>query len=181
VIARIATRSAWLSLAVFVSPAIAQAVEPVQLNWLDGQPPATPQSVSWGVPWPKGKVQKSDALVLKAADGKAIAVQTWPMAYWPDGSIMWSGQSIAATPDMAGPLQLAVGAATDPSVKVICAQDGQSITIDTGAIRVRLPKQGSSLVESISIGDRKIAQDGRLVCRLEDRSNFENTRTIREE
>jgi len=99
VIARIATRSVLLSLAVFVSSAIAQSVEPVKLNWLDGQPPATPQSVSWGVPWPKGKVQKSDALVLMAADGKTIPAQTWPMAYWPDGSIMWSGHSIAATPD----------------------------------------------------------------------------------
>ena len=113
-IARIATRSVLLSLAVFVGAALTQAVEPVQLNWLDGQPPATPQSVSWGVPWPKGKVQKSDSLVLKTADGKTIPAQTWPMAYWPDGSIMWSGHSIAATPDMAGPLQLAIGAATGP-------------------------------------------------------------------
>ena len=56
----------------------AGAADPVKLNWLDGQPPAAPQSVSWGVPWPKGKVQKSDSLVLKAADGKAIPVQTWP-------------------------------------------------------------------------------------------------------
>ena len=71
VIARIATRSVLLSLAVFVSSAIAQSVEPVKLNWLDGQPPATPQSVSWGVPWPKGKVQKSDALVLMA-DRKSV-------------------------------------------------------------------------------------------------------------
>jgi len=172
---------ALMSLAVFVSSAIAQPVEPVKLDWLDGKPPAIQQSVSWGVPWPKGKVQKSDSLVLKTADGKTIPAQTWPMAYWPDGSIMWSGQSIAATPDMAGPLQLAVGTATDPTAKIACTQDNQAIMIDTGAIRVRLPKQGSSLVESISIGDRKIAQDGKLVCRLEDRSNFETTRAIREE
>ena len=137
--------------------------------------------MSWGVPWPKGKVQKSDTLVLKTADGKAIPAQIWPMAYWPDGSIMWSGHSIAATPDMAGPLQIAVGAAAESAVKIACTQDGQAITIDTGAIRVRVPKQGSNLIESISIGDRKIAQDGKLVCQLEDRSNFETARTIRQE
>ena len=61
-------------------------------------------------------------------------------------------------------------------MKITCTQDDQAITIDTGAIRARLPKQGSNLVESISIGDRKIAQDGKLVCRLEDRSDFETTR-----
>jgi hypothetical protein len=170
-----------LSLAVLVRSALAQPVEPVKLNWLDGQAPATPQNVSWGVPWPRGKVHKSDSLVLKAADGKIIPAQTWPLAYWPDGSVMWSGHSIAATPDMAGPLQLAVGAATDPAVKIICTQDSQSITVDTAAIRVRLPKQGASLVESISIGDRKVAQDGKLICRLEDRANFETARSVREE
>jgi hypothetical protein len=175
--ARVATRSALLSLAVFVSSALAQSVEPVKLNWLDGHPPAIPQSVSWGVPWPKGQVQKSDSLVLKAADGKVIPAQTWPLAYWPDGSVMWSGSSIVATPDMAGPLQLAVGAATAPAAKIVCTQDDRAITIDTGAIKVRLPKSGSNLVESISIGDRKIAQDGKLVCRLEDRSNYETTKT----
>ena len=94
---------------VFVSSAIAQPAAPVKLNWLDGKPPAVKQSVSWGVPWPKGKVQKSDSLVVTGSDGKSIPAQAWPMAYWPDGSIMWSGHSISATPDMAGPLQIAVG------------------------------------------------------------------------
>ena len=179
--ARVATRSALLSLAVLVSSALAQPVAPVKLNWLDGHPPAIPQSVSWGVPWPKGQVQKGDSLVLQTADGKVVPAQTWPLAYWPDGSVMWSGSSIVALPDMAGPLQLAVGAATAPAAKLVCTQDDQAVTIDTGAIKVRLPKSGSSLVESIMIGDRKIAQDGRLVCRLEDRSAYETTKTIREE
>lgn len=170
-----------MSLAAFVSIATAQPVDPVILNWLDGKAPATAQGVSWGVPWPKGRVQKSDALVLKAADGKAIALQTWPMAYWPDGSIMWSGHSIAATPAMAGPLQLGVGTAAEPATKIVCTQDTQAVMIDTGAIRVRLPRQGSSFVESISVGDRVVAQDGKLICRLEDRSAFENSRAIREE
>jgi hypothetical protein len=178
---RIALPGVLLALAIFVAPAIAQPVASVQLNWLDGQPPAVRQNVSWGVPWPKGKVQKSDSFSLKTADGKFIPVQSWPTAYWPDGSIMWSGHSIAATPDMAGPLQIAVGAATDSAVKIASTEDSQAITIDTGAIRVRLPKQGGNLIESISIGDRKIAQDGKLVCELEDRSNFETNRIIREE
>jgi hypothetical protein len=181
VTARVATRSALLLLAVFVSSALAQPVEPVKLNWLDGHPPAIPQSVSWGVPWPKGQVQKNDSLVLKTADGKVVPAQTWPLAYWPDGSIMWSGQSIVAMPDMAGPFQLAVGAASAPAVKITCTQDDRAITVDTGAIKVRLPKSGSSLVESIMIGDRTIAQNGKLVCLLEDRSAYATTKTTREE
>ena len=167
------------ALAALVSSA--HAADTVTLNWLDGQAPATPQSVSWGVPWPKGQVQKTDALVLKTANGKAIAMQSWPMAYWPDGSLMWSGQSITATSGLVGPLQLAVGTAVEPSAKIACTQDNQAITIDTGAIRVRLPKQGANLVESISIGDRTVAQNGKLVCLLEDRSAYETAKTTHEE
>ena len=174
-------RGAAAALTVLVGAAIAQAAKPVTLNWLDGGPPAVPQSVSWGVPWPKGAVQKSDTLVLRAADGAAIPAQVWPMAYWPDGSVMWSGQSIVGTPAMAGPLQLSVGASADAPVKVSCKQDGQAVTIDTGAIRVRVPKQGSILVESISVGDRKVAQDGKLICLLEDRSGVESAGTVRQE
>ena len=179
--ARHTLRNSLLPLAVLVSSATAQPAEPVKLNWLDGQPPAIPQSVSWGVPWPKGRVQKDDTLELKAADGRIVPAQVWPMAYWPDGSIMWSGLSIAATPDMTGSLQLGIGKATEPAVKVVCTQDKEAVTIDTGAIRVRLPKQGANFIESIAIGGHTIAQDGKLVCRLEDRSNFETNKTIREE
>jgi hypothetical protein len=170
-----------MSLAMVAGAAIAQPPEPVVLNWLDGKPPSVPQSVSWGVPWPKGRVQKSDSLVLKTADGTVVPTQVWPLAYWPDGSIMWSGQSIAAAPGMAGPLQLSVGATAGPSVKVTCTQDDQAIVIDTGAIQVRVPKQGSSLVDSIAVGGRKVAQDGKLVCELEDRSNLKSAGTVRGE
>ena len=180
--ARSAMRGVFLmSLKILVGAAIAQPAGPVVLNWLDGKPPAVPQSVSWGVPWPKGAVQKSDALVLKTADGTVIPAQVWPLAYWPDGSIMWSGQSIAATPDMAGPLKLAVGTASEPSVKVACTQDDQAITIDTGAIQVRVPKQGSTFIDSITAGGRKVVQDGKLICLLEDRSAQESAGTVREE
>jgi hypothetical protein len=172
---------AFLSLALFAGSAVAQSAGPVAINWLDGKPPAVPQSVSWGVPWPKGKVQKGDALVVTNPAGQVIPAQVWPMAFWPDGSVMWSGQSIVATPDMAGPLQLGVGAAAAPAAAVTCTQDDQAITVDTGSIRVVVPKQGAILIGSIWIGDRKVAQDGKLICRLEDRSALESAGITREE
>jgi hypothetical protein len=160
---------------------MAQQAAPVTLNWLGGAAPTTQQSVSWGVPWPKGAVPKTATMSLTSADGKSIPVQTWPLAYWPDGSIMWSGHSISAAPGMAGPMRLAVGAPAAAAQSVNCTQDAQGITIDTGAIKVRIPKQGSSLIESIMIGDRTIAQEGKLICRLEDRSEYAARKTIREE
>jgi hypothetical protein len=176
-----AGRAALLPLFLVLGSALAQTAQPVTLNWLDGTPPPVPQSVSWGVPWPKGMLQKTDPLVIRTADGQPVPAQVWPLAYWPDGSVMWSGQSIVAAPGMAGPLQLSVGPAAAPARAIACTEDGQSLTIDTGAIRVRIPKQGSNLVDSIWIGDREIAQDGRLICRVQDHSALEGEGTIREE
>jgi len=179
--ARVATRGALLSLAVLVSSALAQSVASVKLNWLDGQPPATPQSVSWGVPWPKGQVQPKDQMTLKTADGKVVPMQTWTTAYWPDGSVMWSGHSIAAAPDQSGPLTLAAGAGIEPAVKIACTEDASGIDIDTGAVRARIPKQGSSLIESLTAGGRQIAANCRLVMLREDRSEYATKKTVREE
>jgi len=36
-------------------------------------------------------VPKDQAFALATADGKALPLQTWSLAYWPDGSLKWSG------------------------------------------------------------------------------------------
>src|SRR5213079_53903 len=76
----------------------AAAAEPVQLNWLgDAASPAV-TGISWGVPWPQGAVPKATAFALRTADGKALPLQSWPLAYWPDGSLKWSGLATVAGP-----------------------------------------------------------------------------------
>ncbi|QRV78526.1 hypothetical protein RhiJN_06541 [Ceratobasidium sp. AG-Ba] len=77
-----------------------RATDGVDLHWLDGKAPATTATSSaWGVPWAKGEIDKSTALTLTTSDGKSIPVQSWPLAYWPDGSLKWTGHAIA--PDAA--------------------------------------------------------------------------------
>src|SRR4051794_7208702 len=50
----------------------AAEVAPVELRWLDRDAPAVAQGVSWGVPWPRGAVQK-DAH-FRAGD---VPIQSW--------------------------------------------------------------------------------------------------------
>ena len=76
-------------------PFVAFAIEPVMLNWLGGTAPSAPIGVSWGVPWPKGAVQPNTPMRLTSADGRRIDVQTWSVAFWPDGSVKWTGHAIA--------------------------------------------------------------------------------------
>ena len=167
---------------VLLLPLAVAAAEPVTLNWLGGAAPTSPDGVSWGVPWPKGAVQANTRMRLATADGKRVEVQTWPVAYWPDGSIKWTGHSIAATAGLAGPLQLTPFAGAEEertrSAEIKYTDDATGITIDTGALRARIAKKGASLIESLVVGDRTVAQDGKLILQLEDRSRSATERVL---
>ena len=156
-------------------------VDPVTLNWLGGTPSSTGAVVSWGVPWPKGKIQKADTFNLRAADGANIALQTWPLAYWPDGSLKWTGHAASTAAGLAGPFTLSPGATTPPATRLTTTEDADGYTIDTGSARARILKHSDTLIESLSVGDRIVAQNGRLILQREDRSAFESQGVLREE
>ncbi|HEY6400289.1 MAG TPA: hypothetical protein VI479_02695 [Blastocatellia bacterium] len=151
-------------------PAAAQSSSFVELKWLGGKPPATPMGVSWGAPWPQGKVRKDQAFTLTTADGKSLPLQSWPLAWWPDGSVKWSGFATVAGPETAGALRLSLSntaaATSGPVVQV--RQSDTTYEIDTGQLKVRISRWGSSLIDSMSIGGREVARDGQLICILQD-------------
>ena len=101
-------------LACIALPANAQSVSSVELKWLGEKPPPTPMGVSWGTPWPQGKVRKDQAFNLTTADGKSLPLQSWPLAWWPDGSIKWSGFVTVAGPETTGSLKLSLRSAASP-------------------------------------------------------------------
>jgi YetA-like protein len=145
----------------------------VSVGWLGGAAPLTEGGISWGVPWPRGTVRKEQAFTLTAADGKALPLQSWPLAYWPDGSLKWSGFATVASAGAAAPFHVAPGAgsgtAGGPAVTV--GQSAGAIDIDTGKLRCRIARQGSALIESMTMEGRVVARAGKLACTLEDRSD----------
>ena len=78
-----------------MAPALPPAPKDVSLKLLDGKL-AMDTGVSFGVPWPQGSVKKSDSFILDS-QGKRLPVQSWPLAYWPDGSIKFSVSLFPAT------------------------------------------------------------------------------------
>jgi exo-rhamnogalacturonan lyase-like protein len=151
-------------------PAAAQSASSVELKWLGDTPPAAPIGVSWGTPWPQGKVRRDQAFTLTTADGKSLPLQSWPLAWWPDGSIKWSGFATVAGPETAGSLRLSLSNTAEPtSVPVVhVRQSDTTIEIDTGRLKVRIPRWGASLIDSMAIDGREVARHGRLVCILQD-------------
>ena len=77
--------------AAFEPQGVAQQAGGVPINWLDRTAPGTETGVSWGVPWARGTVRREQTFALTSSDGKSLPLQAWPLAYWPDGSIKFSG------------------------------------------------------------------------------------------
>lgn len=154
----------------------AQNPNAVTLRWLDGAPPAVASGVSWGVPWPRGTMPKDQAFSLAAADGTKLPLETWPLAYWPDGSLKWSG--FATVAKAAGPLTLSPGSSKNPTA-IRVSNGVDAIEIDTGVLHCRIPRKGSALIESMTMDGRVVAGRAHLACTLEDRSQLESSRTIR--
>ena len=127
--------------------------------------------MTWGVPFARGTVAKNQTFTLASADGKALPLQTSPLAYWPDGSLKFIGFATAAGANTAGPFRLASGAATNsgaPALKV--AQTAGAIDIDTGLIQCTIPKSGPDFPGSLKREGREVARSGRLLCTLENRT-----------
>src|SRR3972149_672595 len=78
------------------------APQPVKLHWVNQPTPGVASGVSWGVPWPQGPVARDATFSLTDASGQALPVQTWPLAYWPDGSLKWSGLTTVAPAGLSG-------------------------------------------------------------------------------
>ena len=146
----------------------------VSIDWLDHSAPGAATGVSFGVPWPQGAVKKDPTFSLRAADGKTLPLQTWPLAYWPDGSLKWSGLATATGAGVAGPFILSSGtsAATD-GAKLTLQQSNGVIEIDTGAMKARLLTTGKNLIESLAVGGREVARAGQLVCILQSGPDVE--------
>jgi hypothetical protein len=154
-----------LGIGLLSMPAMAQAQNNgAAVKWLESAPPTT-APVSWGVPWPKGTVQKDQTFALTGADGKSLPLQSWTMAYWPDGSIKWTGFATVAGADAPGDLRVTPGgnaAAPTSAVKVSDAANG--IDIDTGSIKAHIAKSGANLFDTLSIDGKEVAKNARLEC-----------------
>src|SRR4051794_22408643 len=68
----------------------AAAADEVVLSLLDNKPLYMDSGVSFGVPWPRGLVRKGEGFSL-SSPVKRLPLQSWPLAYWPDGSVKWMG------------------------------------------------------------------------------------------
>lgn len=150
--------------------AFAQATD-VPVTWLGNTAPAFTSGESFGVAWPRGALRPDQSFSLKTSSGKGLPIQTWPLAFWPDGSLKWLGVATVVGPDSATGVTLSTVRSPDAAAlpaAITVKQSDSGIEIDTGKLLCRIAKSGDALIESLTIQGREVATKGRLVCVLQD-------------
>ena len=162
--------------------------EQVGVRPLDGRESTVRQGTSWGIPFAKGTVQPGATFVVTDAAGRTVPSESWPLAWWPDGSLKWVG--FAAVTDR-GALNVDVRpapkvrgrrtAVVEPLVRTLAEQTPEGIRINTGVMTCLLPADGSSFLRDLALGGKVIASDAELVAVWERRSGTDAKRTVTQE
>ena len=148
--------------------------ELTELRWLDGKPPAGFEGATLGVPWPRGALKQLQPFRLA---GGGPAVQTWPLAYWPDGSLKWTGHAVAAgTP--AGSWRLEAGGGADAGAGVSVREAAGQVIVNTGDIAWTVPTSGPHLIASAVRAGRVTLCEMKLVALRQDAPEPEDAGTV---
>lgn len=142
--------------------ALKRGIAPVK--WLEDAVPQAAPGTAWGTPWPRGQHAAGAEFSLRAIGGEAIPVQSWPLAYWPDGSLKWTGHAIpGGTAPAANGFELTAGKPAAPAQPLAVTETADTFEIDTGVIRAHVAKAGRTLVPLVTRDGRPILVDGHLV------------------
>lgn len=142
----------------------------IPLGWIGGKAPAGATAVTFGVPFDAGAVNTATKLSL-TADGTTVAADTWPLAYWPDGSVKWT--AVAATiPAGASKLSLNISGKKNTkkqTSQLLAGNINGNIVVNAGGNRVFVSKKGSTnIIDSILRDNLKICGGAMLAGTLQN-------------
>lgn len=153
----------------------------VPLGWI-GDTPRSDAAVTFGVPFDRGTVTTATPLRLMA-DGTGLPSDTWPLAYWPDGSVKWA--AIASTiPAGAGNLSVSIGKADKKKKEadrpLLATETATQIVLDNGGMKVYIPiSGGSNLIDSIVCDGVRTGGAATLAASIQDTPAGDLIRTTR--
>ncbi|MEO6040788.1 MAG: Tat pathway signal sequence domain protein [Croceibacterium sp.] len=153
---------------------VAQMTAAGDLAWLDGTSPESHEGQTWGQPWPRGTRYSRVGYQLTATGQGSVPVQSWPLAWWPDGSVKWTGHAIPANTARGRGLTLQPGNAVVPPAPVSVHETPGAIEVTNGDVLWRVPKTGTSLIASATVGGREVLRDIGLIATAQDRPDDED-------
>jgi hypothetical protein len=149
---------------------------PVTTQWLGGDAPEADFALTWGVPWARGTLKPGAPLAGSTSDGAAVPLQSWTLAYWPDGSVKWTGHAASGRLP-AGGVRVAPGKPSLPAAPVSVRERPDAIVIRSGTAEYVIPRTGPAVIASANLGGRETLRNGRLVALRQDAPEAASTRT----
>lgn len=151
----------------------------IELKWLE-ENMASSQGVTWGVPWEKGALKRDEEIILENERGEQIPVQTWHQAYWPDGTVKWTGHAVSLKENVKC-LYLKKGIPSRMEEGIQIKENENDIVVNTGAVICRVNKSGKNIISSVSMNGTVYCKDGVLVCIREERAGRPGNMQFHEE
>lgn len=145
----------------------------VPIRWIDGDAPKHFIGTTFGVPWKRGELRGTGAFRLKSEDGKEVAVQSWPLAWWADGSVKWTAHAMAPDGLLSKAYYLEAGKPFLMPGGMLVKETTDAIRVDTGLIQATIPKKGDVLIKEILRNGKLVAQNGKLLLRVQDAPSLE--------
>nr|WP_221774196.1 Tat pathway signal sequence domain protein [Novosphingobium flavum] len=137
------------------------------VHWLDGAAPALDEGQCWGQPWPRGTRLARGGYALAGDDGNVAPLQTWPLAWWPDGSIKWTGHAApAGAVRSAGGTVMAARARSAEVVTV--SEEADAIRVTCAGVVWLLGRSGPALIRSAAIGGNEVLREVGLIATAQD-------------
>ncbi|KAF1940232.1 hypothetical protein EJ02DRAFT_406871 [Clathrospora elynae] len=141
----------------------------VKVKWIDGTPEYL-AGTTFGIPWPRGQHLANATTFTASGDAQ---LQSWVTAYWPDGSLKWTGHALGVSDFPSSEYTITAsgpGNSTSPRFKrqsngMQVSKSGNEIVVDTGKISVTFPRSGNVLVSSIKTSSKTVGSNGRLILR----------------
>lgn len=151
-----------------ISCATAQS-DSVKVKWLEGTPDYL-GGVTFGLPWPRGQ-HLANATTFTASGNTQL--QSWATAYWPDGSLKWTGHALAASDSPAdeyiitasGPRNSTFSRFRRQSNGIQVSESTDRVVVNTGKVTATFPRAGNVLLSSIEAGNKLVGKNGRLILR----------------
>ena len=144
------------------------------LRWLDGSAPELMLGATLGLPWPRGVHKKGQDFHALDSQGRPLPLQTWPLAWWPDGSLKWTAHALPAGVEPGAAPSIRPGKGTSTAgARVTVKTLADAIEVDTGVLRCRLPRQGAQLISSVQRNGVEILSGCTLVAQADDKPDAE--------
>src|SRR5690606_22418444 len=105
---------------------------------------------------------------IQDSNGNKEGVQSWPLAYWPDGSFKWTGHAAPPLDRFEGDVFLSKENVT-PNEDIIMVQETEAhIHVNTGKIQCHINKSGEDIFQAIEREGKTLLENGKLVVIRQD-------------